>query len=950
MNRNPNEQELANSKYYYALNPTADQLNSVLTDLVNIAMDPENIDKAVIAVDNGHALPPIDEGEDGESILNFIAGEAGGSAPPIKVDEWELPVGDGEDWVRKSNFYAVENKDKYRKDYVTFGRGNHDWVQNPGNLESQNFYWPSDNPQKHTYSKQWEITNIKVNDNAINLEFNSSAQGYGLFTSILSQEGSQNLFSIDLDTYILADRISFDSTKTAINSDTNLAYCAALLRLKSNGQIQGLLLLSRDGHLSLFTDSSIPFFITKIYNGNDINTVELEIDSYSKNQNVGVAEQHVASYEDNITIDYDTPIVQEMAIGTYDVPESLFFGFNVGTKGTQPYTGGIMLKDKNSTFHLEGNSLLHLRKESAVSFDNCSLCMNGSGITNYEGVKPYNSIFGGNRDRNGGFNGASPQGPVFDMKQETLFQMDGKSEFGLTEGAQIVATGRSVLSITGSSDVKISGAPSIYVNGREAPGTVRYKITFKSDNNNNYSIFEFTFAPKDDQELNDFKNIQVNDTGKYGFVLDVYNRVSRMRDIWNNSLNIEYTDPSDINTAKVTAITEQANSLRANGTSSVNSWNGTPIIDSKDFSSQGIGGNRQAWIAINGGSAITMNPGDKSDPCFIVSGASTIVMNNQYVHNYNDYEDYYDGVPTSYNCIKAGQGYGPLYLMQEDRFYYTGLGSTGAGSVGSPTFADDISFGPDRLFRDQTLEDILKEVKTKGYADFTQTKKSCIDQVIGTAKRPDKSSSDYYSLSQDETQILLKSDFYKIIGMYYCRRYGGGQEQKFFAGNSTIYLGGESGSNSYIRIGANPGEFTQVNILDNSYVETKVNSSLCIRGRDLDKNSWSDIPQDSGGANVHILDSATFVMRGVWDDSEAEQDDKIPQGLDHLTKKNNTTLFEMTDNAEFRMWGNTTFKIDNTGITMNDGTTSIHFTVAELAAALAGGGGQSLPSAESTQF
>jgi hypothetical protein len=51
---------------------------------------------------------------------------------------------------------------------------------------------------------------------------------------------------------------------------------------------------------------------------------------------------------------------------------------------------------------------------------------------------------------------------------------------------------------------------------------------------------------------------------------------------------------------------------------------------------------------------------------------------------------------------------------------------------------------------------------------------------------------------------------------------------------------------------------------------------LCIRGRDLDKYSWSDIPQDSGGANVHILDSATFVMRGVWNDSEAGQDDKIP--------------------------------------------------------------------------
>lgn len=105
MNRNPNKQELANSKYYYALNPTADQLNSVLTDLVNIAMDPENIDKAVIAVDNGHALPPIDEGEDGESILNFVAGEAGGSHQPVLIDENEIPVGDGNQWLKNSSLY-----------------------------------------------------------------------------------------------------------------------------------------------------------------------------------------------------------------------------------------------------------------------------------------------------------------------------------------------------------------------------------------------------------------------------------------------------------------------------------------------------------------------------------------------------------------------------------------------------------------------------------------------------------------------------------------------------------------------------------------------------------------------------------------------------------------------------------------------------------------------------
>jgi hypothetical protein len=58
-----------------------------------------------------------------------------------------------------------------------------------------------------------------------------------------------------------------------------------------------------------------------------------------------------------------------------------------------------------------------------------------------------------------------------------------------------------------------------------------------------------------------------------------------------------------------------------------------------------------------------MNPGDKSDPCFIVNGASTIVMNSDGLE-YNDYENYYDSTTQlAYNCLTADQGYGPLFLM-----------------------------------------------------------------------------------------------------------------------------------------------------------------------------------------------------------------------------------------------------------------------------------------------
>jgi hypothetical protein len=137
---------------------------------------------------------------------------------------------------------------------------------------------------------------------------------------------------------------------------------------------------------------------------------------------LGIAEYSTINGEGLISINFLALCPKEVAIGTYGEAASLFFGFNVGAKVGAiegPYSGGIMLKDPQSTFHLEGNSLLHLRKKSGVIFDNSCVIMSGSPNVVYDGPGPRFPQYG--RSRNHGSTWISnPDGPILDMKDKTL--------------------------------------------------------------------------------------------------------------------------------------------------------------------------------------------------------------------------------------------------------------------------------------------------------------------------------------------------------------------------------------------------------------------------------------------------------------------------------------------------------------------------------------------------
>lgn len=81
--------------FYYPLHECAEDIDNVLQDLTDIILDDDNNNKVVKVKSYG-------------SRLHFIADNSG-EGRSIEVNENEIPAGDGEDWVKSSNFYLKKD-------------------------------------------------------------------------------------------------------------------------------------------------------------------------------------------------------------------------------------------------------------------------------------------------------------------------------------------------------------------------------------------------------------------------------------------------------------------------------------------------------------------------------------------------------------------------------------------------------------------------------------------------------------------------------------------------------------------------------------------------------------------------------------------------------------------------------------------------------------------------
>lgn len=93
----------AESKFYYPLQDEAAHLDRVFHDLVTISNDEDNAYKERITNLGEYLFVKGVINEDG--YIHFIFDDVQ-SSRPIEVDEQEVPVGDGEDWVKPSDFFT----------------------------------------------------------------------------------------------------------------------------------------------------------------------------------------------------------------------------------------------------------------------------------------------------------------------------------------------------------------------------------------------------------------------------------------------------------------------------------------------------------------------------------------------------------------------------------------------------------------------------------------------------------------------------------------------------------------------------------------------------------------------------------------------------------------------------------------------------------------------------
>lgn len=917
--------------FYYPLQDESVDIDRVIHDLVEITDDESSVNNFVKVI-NVEGQPHFSYGpvEDKD----------------IKIDEWEIPVGDGNDWVRKSDFYATVHYEPFRNTTL-FGSGYHSWMYPKYQPVAKNFTFSG---ATYHLSKCWLINTIFINEEQIVSSFDTFQEFNILVNKLISFPNqvslSKNLFVFD---ETLADRPCFNSSYNSVPvDDESMVHCGLALRSKEDSSIVGLILFSKNGEISLYYDEDNTHIgnnakckIQSYYNGQKIDSSGFIIDGFSLGRQVGIDKEQFAIYDrmqGKLTIDYTIEAPVEMAFGTRVPSESLFLGFDVGNqakRNASPYRGGIMIKDPKSTLWTEGNSLLFLKNEAVARLDGACLNMVGaSESVPYEGLGHRFNI--SPKVWMDGTTGATPTGPHMQMFGISSIQFSGKSAFQMSEGSGLILSGRSWVGIHGYSIISITGAPMIVINGNACPGHIKFEVSFVAQNDSTHTAtFQIYCTPTYD-EIYTIRNLYIGKKYVYNTIMSLYTENKPYYDYCYYSSNIDKNEEND---AKVTSFNIIEDDCRRNGTTGGDFSLAERIGDWKNFTNEGVlPGNRQAAIVINGGSSIALNPNDYSDPIVALNGAASIVMNNEG-------PTLSDGEHVVTDLTKSGRG--PLILTNENQFLFSGYGSWGASGSGcgvGPSVKlepEDFSLSHLDNIRDKDLEELLRIVKNQGYIPFssetvtklasTISKGGCSNPMTCIILLPSSASPE---------KIQLTSNFYTYLEKYYAEEYDRSQSEVLCIQNGTHIIGGSYGSTSWIKIGGNAGEHTELNILDNSVIDTENNSVICIRGYNANAKSWLNVPEDLGGTNVRLLDGSALIMRGVWDDSQELPGYKIPQGLEHPNRKQDTTLFEMTDNAEFRMWGDTKIKFEDAGFTLKDNSVNsdYSFTVNQLKTAIINGG------------
>lgn len=972
-------------KFYYPLQDKAEDLDRVVHDLVEITDDEESIDK-VVKVEN--------RGTEEEPDLHFVAGEAGEKQKPIEVSEWELPTGDGEDWVRPSCFYTPYQEgisysdicstnerqicvwfDDYNRNYSSDAPIDtmQSVIQGFGQARGYKDSTPSLSYNFGKISKQIFDNLFTQNGSIIiSMKVNSSSYGYGSYyyerdyvNCYFEYDSSNNCY----DAYVT---INDSNIKVASFTFTGSQY--------NNGEI------------------NITRYYNKGLNGNyqwTVPQILIILTFHPVNENVynfnsydyyyGMAAKKISSYNQSLSAAAMWfADLESSSIPTQYFPDSSWSNLSVSLSTKQIvkagiYSLGIIPKNGNAdvvflgTMTGSGNFIrpsgepefgsgsgmgITLKNPANIVLQNSGFIMYDSLIVMHSGARI--DMSGDNKTSytDGSWDGSSFAGlnqhtespdALLHLHGQATIQMDNLSMIEMGGGAFLDMSGEAYFAMHGLSRIDISGAPQIHIHG----------------------------------------NANKSGAGSYKYGLS----------------------------------------------------------------------SRQPEIALDDGCVISLSGQDYGDPYFIMKGYGGTVFNNNY-----------------YN--KGEVVGGPLFVANEDSFYFDGYGSAGAYHISgyqnypSPSYSandfNELKLGTDTLdkYRDLVYEDIQKEVLLTGKCIYSEVRYGKLQEIFTRSEKKyqynpiTNYTGDYSSQTgndlityiqthpNDKPNFCNKNYFYKanaytlaseivseinsedvtlgdtcisvnnvfnnqsiienkfiekglnisdyIIEIGYSISWGQDTAQTQAKNNFTNYYETIHGTRTLERTAV---VYRQLYLSKtDDFLNTYYNTSLDqISGVDFDSShtyismtqsayneingDYNDYSQNYTSSSYYFtIDGQEITIKPYFSiQAKSYYDTAFPRFREKVYAANsiailggeqgsaswvkiggdpgeftkvlitNNAQIEFSQNSQFLMNGNTSLEITDDGITFTDSTGTVTFTAAQLAAIIAGGGSQ-LPNAEQTQF
>lgn len=633
-------------EFYFPLQDKAADIDRVLHDLVGITDTEESLDMYVKVIKV-------------EGQPHFWFGEGGEKQKPIDVNEWEVPVGDGNNWVRKSKFYAPFQEGTLIEDVLPA-----DITDLTLTLSFDDYrYGDLDSPPLN--STIWRVVGVRIDktnyshsvtitdritkdmfDNLFNDESNFKLEILASDYSYSSSDFKETkvVYNSEEDNY----DVFFQSDSDKDNDGNNDNYKIATL---SYDQYAMKIIRYFIPHWSSYVTPYLKFNFTYHINNIDFSRYVYEFGvAAADSDNLGIqydlmgyckaTAEVLSNYWDEF---YETPLttIESVKSGIYSIGpivdhanlDVLYIGQlkkrndntiepiggiqNIGTYDSIPSSNGpgITMK-KNSCIIIERGGL-NLQDSGITMHNQAAINMDGNEIMHYSlnGKDAWDGTFAGTNQH-------ATETPYLHLHGMSKIIMDNKSMIMMGAGAFLDMSGEAYCTIHGLSKIDISGAPWIHIHG-----------------NNN-------------------KDSSSGETLKYGLSI------------------------------------------------------------------------RQPSIFIDDGTKLSFSGNEYGDPFVFMKGCSGIVFNNNHGVEQGD----------KYMPDPATENLGPLFMINEDSFYFDGFGTSGA--IGNKTILKfdvqplDLSKENLNQYTDPVWESMQEELILNGQCEFTNARISKLYEMLGRAELP----------------------------------------------------------------------------------------------------------------------------------------------------------------------------------------------------------------------